>query len=68
MSELGLFLFGALVFFMVGFAALGPFLYSAIQAEDSWLKRKKKQRELHPLPHQPVVKPVSVRGRNDRVL
>jgi hypothetical protein len=49
-SELGLFLFGTLVFFMVSCAALGPFLYLAWQAEDDWLKRKKKQREISPPP------------------
>ena len=67
MSELSLFLSGTLVFFMVSCAAPGPFLYSAWQAEDDWLKRKKKQRELSPPPRQPAVEPVSVRGSTDHL-
>lgn len=33
MSELSLFLFGLVIFLMVGAAALGPFLYAAHRAE-----------------------------------
>jgi hypothetical protein len=46
MSELSIFLFGVLVFFMCGCAAVGPFLYSAWRAEQNWLQKNRKQKNL----------------------
>ena len=58
MSELSIFLFGVLVFFMVGCAAVGPFLYSAWRAEKSWLRRKQKKFTLARPDSRAVAKPV----------
>jgi hypothetical protein len=46
MSDVTLFLFGALVSLLWGAAALGPFLFAASKAELDWRKRKKEKGDL----------------------
>jgi len=68
MSELAVFLFGVVVFFMCGCAAVGPFLYSAWRAEQNWLQgnRKRKNRPLsRPVPRT-IAEPVPVQAHTRR--
>jgi len=67
MSELSIFLFGVLVFFMCGCAAIGPFLYSAWQAEKNWLRRKRKNLTVARRPAAPALtNPIPVQAPTRR--
>lgn len=44
MSDLTLFILGAIISIIWGIASIGPFFYAATKAEAAWLKKKQQKK------------------------